>query len=94
MSLDPLLEDPIFQRLVVATQLVTGDVDLSSSSTWKTVGGRTLVIKKKEDSLVVNDVPVQNVFKEGKNKVCLLEKLLFIRPEDLEIAVERIKQIV
>ena len=47
-----------------------------------------------ENQLVVNDVPVQNVFREGKNKVCLLEKLLFIRPEDLEIAVERIKQIV
>merc|ERR1719376_176850 len=89
---DPLEHDPILQRLVVATQLVLGQVDITASSTTKTVGGRTLVLKFGDDGqLVVNDVPVKMVIKEGKNKICVLKKLLFIRPEDMEIGMERAK---
>lgn len=89
---DPLEHDPILQRLVVATQLVLGQVDITASSTTRTVGGRTLVLKVGDDGqLVVNDVPVEMVIKEGKNKICVLEKLLFIRPEDIEIGMERAK---
>merc|ERR1719376_1798354 len=89
---DPLEHDPILQRLVVATQLVFGRVDITASSTTKTVGGRSLVLKVGDDGqLVVNDVPVKMVIKEGKNKICVLKKLLFIRPEDMEIGMERAK---
>ena len=78
----------------MATQLVLGQVDTAASSTTRTVGGRTLVLKVGDDGqLVVNDVPVKMVIEEGKNKVCVLEKLLFIRPEDIEIGMERAKGI-
>jgi len=91
---DPLEHDPVLQRLVVATQLVLGKVNTTASSTTRTVGGRTLVLKVGDDGqLVVNDVPVKMVIEEGKNKVCVLEKLLFIRPEDIEIGMERAKGI-
>eukprot|EP00092_Neocalanus_flemingeri_P042780 GFUD01046920.1.p1 GENE.GFUD01046920.1~~GFUD01046920.1.p1 ORF type:complete len:198 (-),score=69.78 GFUD01046920.1:57-650(-) len=87
---DPLELDPVLQRLVVATQLVLGHLDLTVPSTTKTVGGRTLVLKIRPDGqLVANDVPVKMVAGEGKNQLCVLEKLLFIRPEDVEIGVER-----
>ena len=79
-AVDPLELDPILQRLVVACQLVVGQVDLATPSTTRTVGGRTLVIKIREDGqLVVNDVPVMMVAGEGKNQLCILEKLIFIR---------------
>ena len=90
LVVDPLELDPVLQRLVVATQLVLGPLDLTAPSTIKTVGGRTIIIKIREDGqLVANDVCVKMVAGEGKNRLCVLEKLLFIRPEDVEIGVER-----
>ena len=74
----------------MATQLVLGPLDLTAPSKTKTVGGRPIIIKIREDGqLVANDVPVKMITGEGKNRLCVLEKLLFIRPEDVEIGVER-----
>merc|ERR1712215_8973 len=89
-DVDPLKVDPILQRLVVATQLVLGPLDLSVPTTDKTVGGRTLVVTPQPGGLLtVNDVGAKVVAREGTNQLCVLDKLLFIRPEDIEIAVER-----
>ena len=69
-----------------------GQVDLTVPSTCKTVGGRTLVLKIRDDGQrVANDVPLKMVTGEGKNQLCVMEKLLFIRPEDVEIGLERAK---
>ena len=49
LVVDPLEVDPVLQRHVVATQLVLGPLDLTTPSTTKTVGGRTIIIKIRED---------------------------------------------
>jgi len=86
---NPLDSDPVFQRLVLATQLVVGQVDLSVEGRLRTVGGRTLELTQAENGLQVNGVEVSQVLRSGHTQLCILEKLLFIRPEDIEIAVER-----
>merc|ERR1712080_60403 len=58
---DPLSLDPVTQRLVLASQLVAGQVNLSQPSNVRAGGGQ----------------------------LCLLEKILFIRLEDVDVGVER-----
>jgi len=86
---NPLENDPVLQRLVLATQLVAGQVDLTGEGRLRTVGGRTLDLTQGTNGLQVNGVKVSQVLKSGQTQLCILEKLLFIRPEDIEIAVER-----
>ena len=67
---DPLSKDPVFQRQVVVTQLVPGKID-QQTGVVKTVGGRSLVIKREAGQLTVNEVPVKEVIKAGGNEVSL-----------------------
>eukprot|EP00091_Calanus_sinicus_P003075 TRINITY_DN13227_c0_g1_i1.p1 TRINITY_DN13227_c0_g1~~TRINITY_DN13227_c0_g1_i1.p1 ORF type:complete len:116 (-),score=22.99 TRINITY_DN13227_c0_g1_i1:85-432(-) len=54
--------------------------------------GSTMIIKIREDGqIVANDVPAKMIAGEGKNQIFVLEKLLFIRPEDVVIGAERAK---
>jgi len=86
---NPMTGDPTFQRLVLATQLVDGQVDLTKEGRYRTVGGRTLLLTQSDNRLQVNEVEVERIVRCGQAQICLLDKLLFIRPEDIEIGVER-----
>ena len=91
---DPLEDDPVFQRQVIACQLVPHSISPQSeaSMNFKTVGGRTVVVKKDDTGRVlVNDVPVVDQIKVDNSEVWILQKLLFIRPEDIEVAVGRVR---
>ena len=68
---DPLSKDPVFQRQIVVTQLVLGKIDQQTGGVVKTVGGRSLVIKREAGQLTVNEVPVKEVIKAGGNEVSL-----------------------
>ena len=65
----------------------------SGSTRVKTVGGRTLVVHQAADDgkLTVNDVAVLETLELGDIEVWILEKLLFIRPEDVELGVGRVR---
>ena len=39
--------------------------------------------------MLVNDIPVKSIIKLDKTVIYLLEKILWIRPEDVESAIER-----
>ena len=67
---DPLSKDPVFQRQVAVTQLVPGEID-QQTGVVKTVGGRSLVIKREAGQLTVNEVPVKEVIKAGGNEASL-----------------------
>jgi len=86
---NPMTGDSTFQRLVLATQLVDGQVDLTKEGRYRTVGGRTLLLTQSDNRLRVNEVEVKRIVRCGQAQICLLDKLLFIRPEDIEIGVER-----
>ena len=88
-----MADDPVFQRQVIGCQLVSQAIALESgSSNYKTVGGRTVVVRRDETGTVlVNDVPVLEVVKVNDSEVWILSKLLFIRPEDMELAVGRVR---
>ena len=84
----------MFQRQVTACQLVPRKIRRHSGSTRvKTVGGRTLVVNQAADDgkLTVNDVAVLETLELGDIEVWILEKLLFIRPEDVELGVGRVR---
>ena len=88
-----MTDDPVFQRQVIACQLVPHSISpATESQNLKTVGGRTVVVKKDDQGVVlVNDVPILDVIKIDKCEVWILQKLLFIRPEDIEVAVGRVR---
>lgn len=90
---DPLRDDPVFQRQVIACQLVPHSISPGTESqNYKTVGGRTVVVKKDDKGTVlVNDVPLVDIVTVDKYEVWILKKLLFIRPEDIEVAVGRVR---
>ena len=67
---DPLSQEPVFQRQVVSCQLVVGRIDGSQAGPVKTVGGRSLVVRREAAGrLTVNDVPVINILSAGNNQV-------------------------
>merc|ERR1712002_261024 len=79
---DPFLLDPVLQRLVISTQLVKDQVTLTEPAVIKTVGGRSLVLSQEGGGEIhVNDVPIKKKVIVGNSQLCILEKLLFIRPE-------------
>ena len=88
-----MTDDPVFQRQVIACQLVPHTISPANESrNYKTVGGRTVVVRKDDQgSVLVNDVPIMDVVKVDNCEVWILKKLLFIRPEDIEVAVGRVK---
>ena len=88
-----MTEDPVFQRQVIGCQLVPRSISPESGSkNYKTIGGRTVVVRKDEaGTIMVNDVPVQEVVMVEDTEVWVLSKLLFIRPEDMELAVGRVR---
>ena len=67
---DPLRHDPVFQRQVVSTQLVLGRIDGGQAGPVKTVGGRSLLVRREAERLLtVNDVPVLNIISVGNSEV-------------------------
>ena len=86
-------DDPVFQRQVIACQLVPQTISpKNESQSYKTVGGRTVVVRRDDQGTVlVNDVPIVEVVTVDKCEVWILKKLLFIRPEDIEVAVGRVR---
>lgn len=92
---NPLYLDDVFQRLVIACQLVKGRVDPDNEEIKKekglkttTVGGRTLVFKN-EGMMTVNDMPVVSVHRTAKTSIFVLQNVLFIRPEDVSAGISR-----
>ena len=66
---DPLSQDPVFQRQVVASQVVLARLDQSQAGVVKTVGGRSLVISREAGRLTVNDLPVIKTVSAANNEV-------------------------
>ena len=66
---DPLSQEPVFQRQVLSSQLVLGRMDASQAGPVKTVGGRSLLVRREAGSLTVNEVPVLNIISAGNNEV-------------------------
>ena len=69
---DPILHDPVFQRQIVTTQIVSSTIprQKNSETVVKTVGGRSLVIKTNgQDVTTVNDVPVIDIIQSGNSEV-------------------------
>ena len=83
------LHEPWLARLVLGTQLVVGQQQGSAS--LRTVGGRLLEVVQKGKVTRVNGVPARLAVQQGGDQIWILDKLLFIKPEDIEIAVERLK---
>ena len=83
------LQEPWLARLVVGTQLVVGQQPGPAS--LRTVGGRLLEVVQEGEVTRVNGVPARLAVQQDGDQIWVLDKLLFIRPEDIEIAVERLK---
>jgi len=88
---DPISKEPVFQRQVVGTQIVEGTIPRDEDSVVKTVGGRSFVIKHANGVKTVNDVSIKEIISVGGNEVWVLDKLLFIRPEDIELGAGRVR---
>ena len=69
---DPLSQEPVFQRQVLSSQLVLGRIEASQAGPVKTVGGRSLLVRREAAGrLTVNEVPVIKILSAGNSEVCV-----------------------